>query len=98
MAKKIRSKYLNRQFGNWTCIYVGIATVQGKKAKWSGHRSYYYIFQRRTSDDKADKMIKLNSIEASQVYHGKILVEQILDKRETRVEKRFSRKVSYHFN
>lgn len=90
------SKYLNKEFDNgWKCIHVGIANIQGKKAKYAGHRGYYYILERRTSDNKTDKMIRLNCNEAAQVYQGKVLVEQILDKRESKIDNKFTREVYY---
>lgn len=91
------SKYLNKQFGIWTCVYVGINNVQGKKAKAPGKRNYYYMFERRTSDNKADKIIRLNSTEASKVYSGKQTVEDILDAREAGRTRKFNRKVTYYF-
>lgn len=93
------SKYLNKTFdNNWTCTHVGIASVQGKRAKWAGHRNYYYIFERRTSDDKADKLIRLNCGEAAKVYRGVLKVEDIANARQAKGENKFARKVSYHFN
>ena len=92
------SKYLNKEFDNgWKCIHVGIAKVQGKKAKRPGHCNYYYIFERRTSDNKTDKMIRLNASEAAKVYRGEATVEEFLDKREGSKTNRFTRKVSWHF-
>lgn len=91
------SKYLGKQFGDWTCTHVGIASVQGSRAKWAGHMNYYYIFERRTSDNKADKMLRLNAGEAAKVYRGEATVEEFLDKREGSKTNRFTRKVSWHF-
>ena len=92
-----RSKYLGKTFGNWVCVHVGVNSVQGARAKWSGHRSYYYVFARITSDGKAEKMIRLNSNEAAKVYQHKVLVEDILNKREATKQYSFTRKVSYSF-
>lgn len=97
MAKR-KSKYVGKQFGNWTCTHMGIASVAGKRSKRAGHRTYYYIFERRTSDNKADKMIRLNHVEVAKVYRGEITVEQILDRRETKKAETFTTKISYHFN
>ena len=94
---KRTSKYLFKKFGNWTCTHIGINNVQSKGAKAPYHQNYYYIFERLTSDGKADKMIRLNSTEASKVYRGVVSVEEILNKRESINESRFARKVSYHF-
>lgn len=94
---KRTSKYLFASFGNWTCTHIGVNNVQGKNAKAPYHQNYYYVFERLTSDGKANKMIRLNSSETSKVYKGLMTVEDILNKRELRNETRFSRKVSYHF-
>lgn len=95
--RKRTSKYVGKQFGSWTCTHIGIASMQGKRAKWAGHQSYYYIFERITSDKKAEKMLRLNCNEAARVYRGDISVEEILDKREAQKIDGFARKVSYHF-
>ena len=94
---KRTSKYLGKTFGSWTCSYVGIANVQGKRVKGAGKRNYYYIFERITSDGKAEKMIRLNSTEAASVYKGKLSVEDVLNKRESRRSRKFNKKIFYHF-
>lgn len=93
----IKSKYYNKQFGNWTCTHVGLANVQGKKSKAPGARNHYYIFERRTSDGLADKMVRLNSSEACKVYRGEISVDQIVARRKEKKVADFAHKVSYHF-
>lgn len=99
-----KSKYLGKQFGNWTCTHVGVSWVApafyvGTRArqKRPGHRSYYYIMERLTSDGKAEKMIRLNCNEAAKVWKKMITVEEILDKRESKKAYEFVDKVSYHF-
>lgn len=92
------SKYLGKTFDNWTCTYVGIANIQGAKKKRPGHRNYYYVFERRTSDNLADKIIKLNSAEASKVWKRLISVEELLDKRESKRPIKFMRSVTYKFD
>ena len=91
------SKYLNKMFGNWKCTYVGIANVQGARSARPGHLNYYYIFERTTSDGLCDKMIRLNSSEASLVYKGVKLVEEIAVERKKESPTEFTRKLSYHF-
>lgn len=99
------SKYLNKKFdNNWVCTYVGIAYVSGKRhhktnkvSKRPGHRTYYYIFERPTSDNKADKMIRLNAALAAKVYKGLLKVEDIAKERLEEREKNFTSKVSYSF-
>lgn len=94
--KMKKSKYLGKQFANWTCIYVGLAHVQGKRTKSFGKRNYYYIFQRLTSDFIASKMIRLSSSEAAKVYQGKITVEEIAQKRELKKQTKFTKIIQYH--
>ena len=102
---KRTSKYLGKTFdNNWVCTHVGVARVQAKKTKNNklskrpGHQSYYYVFERPTSDGKADKMIRLNFLEAAKVWRGLVKVEEILNKREGKRASRFTNKISYHFN
>ena len=97
------SKYLNKTFGNWTCTHVGIARVQAKKtAKGKvsarpGHQSYYYIFERPTSDGKAEKLVRLNCNQAAKVYRGLLSVEEVAELRQEKGAGAFKDKVSYHF-
>ena len=99
------SKYLNRTFDNgWKCTYVGTAvkTRVFKKGSrtpnsYPHHQTYYYIFERQTSDHKADKLVRLSCTEAAKVYRGEITVEAIANARQAVSEKKFTKKVSYHF-
>lgn len=94
----VRSKYLNKAFGPWVCTHVGIAHVQGKRARYAGHQTYYYIFERKTSDNKAEKQIRLSCTQAAKVYRGEITIEDIVAKREQKLKKpSFATKISYHF-
>jgi hypothetical protein len=99
-----KSKYLGMVSGQWVCTHVGVARVQPTFYKGTrteclrpGHQSYYYIFERMTSDNKAEKMIRLNNIEAAKVWKKKVTVEEISDRREKKQAQKFARKISYHF-
>jgi hypothetical protein len=99
-----KSKYLNQTFGAWTCTHVGVAVKtrvfkKGTKIRneYPHHQTYYYVFERQTSDGKADKMIRLNASTAAKVYRGELDVETIADSRQETKQNSFSRKVSYHF-
>lgn len=100
---KRTSKYLNKRFGNWTCTHVGISRVQPKKtmkgtaSKQPGRQTYYYIFERLTSDGAAEKLVRLNHVEAAKVYQGLTSVEAIAKERQARKASEFTTKVSYHF-
>ena len=103
------SKYLNKTFGDWTCTHVGVARVQpaltkkrddaGRRvrSKNIGHQSYYYIFERITSDQKAMKMIRLNAAQVRQVLDQKYTVEDFAKKKELERSQSFTHKVSYSF-
>ena len=102
---KRTSKYLGKTFDNgWICTHIGIATMVGKKYKYKsgntkrpGHQNYYYIFERVTSDGKAEKMIRLTSYQAAQVYKGLLKVEDIANQKAEKASKNFVSKVSYSF-
>lgn len=96
------SKYLNKTFGAWTCTHVGIARIQPKfyegtktVSPSAGTMTYYYVFERQTSDAKADKLVRLNAAEAAKVYRSEVTVEEIAEARKS--NQNFTRKVSYHF-
>lgn len=99
-----RSKYLFKQFGDWTCTHVGVATKtrafkKGTRIRnsYPHHQTYYYIFERTTSDGLAEKLVRLNSSQAAKVYRGEISVEDIAKARQAAGETTFIKKVSYHF-
>lgn len=99
-----KSKYLNKTFGNWTCTHVGVARKQPvflvgtkKLSKRPHHQTYYYIFERETSDGLAEKLVRLNSKQAARVYRGELSVEEVADTRQEKGVGTFKDKVSYHF-
>lgn len=112
-----KSKYLGMTNGDWTCTYVGVSRVQpafkkkrdedGKRvrSKNAGHQTYYYIFERLTSDSKAMKMIRLNARQVRQVLDGCITVESVAnakkemyaDERTRHRAQKFVNKISYSF-
>lgn len=106
---KKTSKYLGMRSGDWECTYTGVASVQavykrkvneeGKKerSKYAGHQSYYYVFERLTSDRKAMKMIRLNANQVKQVLDGIHTVEYFANKKKNRKTKAFVHKLSYSF-
>lgn len=104
-----KSKYLGMQSGDWSCTHVGVERVQpafkekrdlfGRRVrnKYPGHQTYYYIFERLTSDAKAMKMIRLSARQAQQVLVGKYTVEDFAKKKEVKRSQVFKNKVSYCF-
>jgi hypothetical protein len=71
--------------------------MKGKVSKQPGRQTYYYIFERLTSDGAAEKLVRLNHFEAAKVYQGLASVEAIADSRQERKVREFKTKVSYHF-
>lgn len=105
----IRSKFYGLKSGTWECTHVGVASitnafkkkkVDGKavRNKTAGHRNYYYIFERPTSDLKAMKMIRLNASQARAVLVGKVTVEELAQKKKLKQSNTFKEKVSYSFH
>ena len=104
-----KSKYLGMVNGNWECTHVGVDRVQpaftkkrgedGKKirSKNAGHQTYYYIFERLTSDAKAMKSIRIGYWQAKKVFRGETTVENIAVKKERQRSQAFKKKVSYSF-
>ena len=99
-----KSKYLGMKSGNWECTYSGISRVQPKFKKGTkiyskrpGHQTYYYIFERLTSDNKAMKMIRLNASQASKVWKGLHTVEYFAELKTAKRSQDFEKKVSYSF-
>lgn len=104
-----KSKYLGMKFDNWQCTHVGVARVQpvytqmvamnGRKYKSRrpGHQTYYYIFERLTSDNKAMKMVRLSAAQASMVWKGLQTVEYFSELKEAQRSQDFKKKVSYSF-
>ena len=99
-----KSKYLGMKSGEWTCSHLGIARVQPKFkqgtrvcSKRPGHQTYYYIFERLTSDNKAMKMIRLSASQASKVWKGLQTVEYFAELKAAKRSQEFTKKVSYSF-
>lgn len=103
------SKYVGLKSGTWECTHVGVERVQPAykikrnnygqrvRSKYPGHQTYYYIFERLTSDGKALKMIRLNASQARMVLSGKKTVEDYSIKKERERSTSFKEKVSYSF-
>ena len=104
-----KSKYLGLVDGDWKCTHVGVASVQpaltkkrgadGKRlrSKHPGSQQYYYIFERLTSDKKAEKMIRLNAAQALSVLRGETSVEYLAEEKSMKLRPLFKDKVSYSF-
>ena len=103
-----KTKYLYMQSGDWECTHVGVASITGAYKKkpvdgkrvrnrTAGHRNYYYIFERLTSDNKAMKMIRLSASQINKVRKGLATVEDFAKKKAAERSQAFKEKVSYSF-
>ena len=104
-----KSKYLGMKNGDWTCTHVGIARVQPAfkkkrdyygnrvRSKNPGHQTYYYIFERLTSDGLAEKMVRLNASQIRRVADGWTTVESVSELKKRAASRKFTQKVSYSF-
>ena len=104
-----KSKYLGLKSGDWVCSHIGVDRIQpaftqqrgddGKKirSKRAGHCCYYYIFERLTSDLKAEKMVRLNASQVRRVFDGWTTVESVAELKKRAAGRKFTQKVSYSF-
>lgn len=99
------SKFINKTFDhNWVCKHCGVASVNPAyykgtriRTRTAGHRHYYYLFVRETSDGKFDKMIRLTDNQATKVFRGEKTVEYYSDKKENLVHPDILNKIGYYF-
>lgn len=97
MRKQRTSKFVGKEFDNgWVCTGINIAhaTLTHK----NGGPTYWYSMERRTSDGKFDKWIRLEAFEATKVWKGLITVEEICTLREEgKAKKRHGHSINYNF-
>lgn len=94
MRKARTSKFVGKTFDNgWTCTGINIAhaTLTHK----NGGPTYWYAFERKTSDGKCDKWIRVEASVATKIYKGEVLVEDVSAKCEA--VKNGVHKVNYNF-
>ena len=97
------SKYVGQTFEGWTGTHIGVASVVAKRHKGKGqnkrpgHCSYYYLLERRTSDGKCDKQVRLNSTQMCNVARGLFSVEAYSDFLQDKQSTKATKKVNYQF-
>lgn len=75
-----KSKFVGKEFDNgWVCTGCNLAANYSHGTR---HNRYWYAFERRTSDGKFDKWIRVEAHEATRIYKGLISVEDICGLRE----------------
>lgn len=76
------SKFVGKEFDNgWVCTGINVATRYGQTKR---HTSYWYAFERRTSDGKCDKWIRVEASAATKIYKGVLKVEDVCNIYETK--------------
>lgn len=95
-TKKRTSKYVGKTYNGWTVVHIGVATVQGAKAKYAYHRGYYYLVERITSDQKCTKQVRLNANRMCALARGQFDIEAYADRNAH--SKVATRKTNYSFN
>jgi len=96
MRKKRQSKFVGKTFDNgWTCTGINVASCTLRHK--NGGPNYWYAFERRTSDGKLDKWIRVEGSDATKIYKGKITVESLCEAIETGKDKKQKHSVNYNF-
>lgn len=90
-----KSKFVGKEFDNgWVCTRCNLAANYGHSTK---HNRYWYAFERRTSDRVFDKWIRVEATDATKIYNGTLLVEDICVKRETKRKNIATHSINYQF-
>lgn len=70
-----KSKYLNKQFGMWTCVKVNVSYVQpvflkGSKERSARphHQTYSYVMEAHGFEN--DLLVEINSKQAAKMLRG----------------------------
>ena len=103
-----RSKYKGFKSGDYCCTYVGLASVTGAynqkrvngkrvRSVSAGHRHYYYIFEKVTSDNLARKMVRLSANQMLLVANGVKTVDDYVKLKSKTFLPTFTNKISYSF-
>lgn len=96
MRKQRTSKFVGKEFDNgWVCTGINVAhcTLTHK----NGGPTYWYAFERKTSDGKFDKWIRVEGHEATKIYKGKITVEEVCELRERAEKNKHGHNINYMF-
>lgn len=92
--KQRTSKYVGNTYLGWTVVHMGIAGIHGA-GKYRGHRNYYYLVERITSDGKCIKQIRLDAKKMKALANGTFDIEAFADKKAH--SKRATGKTNYAF-
>lgn len=96
MRKQKQSKFVGKEFDNgWVCTGINVAHCTLKHK--NGGPTYWYAFERKTSDGKCDKWIRVEAYEATKIYKGLITVESVCVDRETKKDTKPKHNVNYQF-
>lgn len=96
MRKAKVSKYVGKTFDNgWVCTGINVAYCTLKHK--NGGPRYWYAFERRTSDGKFDKWIRIEAKDATRIWRGELTVEAVCQAREAGKKNRHGHSVNYNF-
>lgn len=91
MRKRKTSKFVGKEFaGGWVC--TGINVAKASLSHKNGGPTYWYAFERKTSDGKFVKWVRVDADHATKVYRGEITVDELEEKKKDGVYK-----VNYQF-
>lgn len=89
------SKYVGNTYNGWKVVHIGIARVHGA-GEYKGHRNYYYLVERITSDGKFTKQVRLDADKMRGLANGTFDIEAFADRHAH--TKSATRKTNYSFN
>ena len=104
-----KSSYVGSTSGDWVWTHCGIDHVQsafrkkrdenGKRVRSvsAGHRQYFYIYERPTSDGVAIKQIRATAYEALKIKRGQLTAEALADKKRSLGFERYVDRTNYCF-
>lgn len=91
MRKRKKSKFVGKEFaGGWKC--TGINVARASLSHKTGGPAYWYAFERKTSDGKFFKWVRVDADSATKIYRGEMTVDDFEAKKKAGVYK-----VNYQF-
>lgn len=89
-----KSKYLNKNFGKWKCVSMGVDRVQAEVtrrinketgeyllSRRPGNKAYYYVFECKDTNSGEVKTIVLGRALAAKVYKGQVNLNEYGEKK-----------------
>lgn len=71
-----KSKFVGKEFdNNWICTGINVASTTSTHK--NGGPNYWYAFERKTTDGKFDKWIRVSATQATKIWKGELTVEEV---------------------